>query len=267
MSITIMAEVWPLEMSSTDKLVLLALADAANDEEGRTWISVKSKVTHNRAGRLKLSLVIKCSLSDRAVQQSIKRLVDAGHITREEKPGLGVDFWVHPVKPEAAENRGEAASGVPSEGAEPASGSPEGDSGEARTTFAQIQKNPKQPSAGASARESRSDRPPAGPSGGPATADPAKDAVREQAAEGERERALRAAIMERSQGQAAPWLDRSGLKVGDLVQAGGPVGLKIYCPVAFRDRVERITPRLEIDASEVLGVPVRWVSVLQGTRA
>lgn len=267
MSITIMSEVWPLEMSSTDKLVLLALADAANDEEGRTWIPVKSKVTHNRAGRLKLSLVIKCSLSDRAVQQSIKRLVDAGHLTREEKPGLGVDFWVHPVKPGAAENRGEAASGVPETGGEAASGTGEGDSGEARTTFAQTLKNHNQPCAGASARAPRSERPPAGPSDGPATATPSKVAVREQAAEGDRERALRAAILERSEGHAAPWLSRCGLKIGDLLQAGGPVGLTIAVPISDRDKVERLEPRLRIDAAEVLGVEVRWVSVVTGSWA
>lgn len=34
MSITLMSEVWPLNMKSTDKIVLLALADAASDRGG-----------------------------------------------------------------------------------------------------------------------------------------------------------------------------------------------------------------------------------------
>lgn len=39
MSITLMSEVWPLDLPPTDKSVLLALADSANDQdEGKTWI-------------------------------------------------------------------------------------------------------------------------------------------------------------------------------------------------------------------------------------
>lgn len=99
MSITIMSAVWPLQMSSTDKIVLLALADAANDEEGHTWIAIRSKDKLRRDGQPKLNLLVKTSLSERAIQLSIKRLEEAGHITREERPGKGVDYWIHPARP------------------------------------------------------------------------------------------------------------------------------------------------------------------------
>lgn len=73
--------------------------------------------------------MIKCSLSDRAVQHSLRRLVDDGHITRVEKPGIGVDFWVHPVKvgnPPVPENTRDRASGVSEVRGESVSDTPEG---------------------------------------------------------------------------------------------------------------------------------------------
>ncbi len=77
-----MSVVWDLELPDSDKIVLLALADCANDE-GHCWPSVAS-------------LVRKCSKSERTIQASIKRLVDDGHLTRREVPGKGCNYTVHP---------------------------------------------------------------------------------------------------------------------------------------------------------------------------
>lgn len=90
MSVTIMSAVWPLDLPTTDKMVLLALADAANDA-GVTWIAVRSRKSD------KLDILTKCSLSERAVQGAIKRLEADRYLVREERPGRGVTYTVHPA--------------------------------------------------------------------------------------------------------------------------------------------------------------------------
>lgn len=82
MSVRVMTLVWSLDLPDSDKLVLLALADCANDE-GHCWPSVAS-------------LVRKCSKSERTIQGSIKRLVDEGHLIRREVPGKGCNYTVLP---------------------------------------------------------------------------------------------------------------------------------------------------------------------------
>lgn len=77
-----MTAVWEIGLPASDKLVLLALADCANDEGG-CWPSMAT-------------LVKKCSKGERTVQASIKSLVDGGHITRDERPGKGCFYTVHP---------------------------------------------------------------------------------------------------------------------------------------------------------------------------
>ena len=86
-----MTAVWELPLPDSEKIVLLALADCANDE-GHCWPSMAT-------------LARKCSKSDRTVQAAIKSLVDGGHLTRREVPGKGCNYTVHPRKdftPEAA---------------------------------------------------------------------------------------------------------------------------------------------------------------------
>lgn len=83
-SVRAMSAVWDIDLPDSDKIVLLALADCANDE-GHCWPSVAS-------------LVRKCSKSERTIQGSIKRLVDEGHLTRREVPGKGCNYTVHPHK-------------------------------------------------------------------------------------------------------------------------------------------------------------------------
>jgi len=88
-SISLMSDVWRMDLPTTDKMVLLALADAANDA-GVTWLAVCSKRDD------KLDLLKKTSLSERAVQMAIQRLCEAGHLRREERPGRGVIYNVTP---------------------------------------------------------------------------------------------------------------------------------------------------------------------------
>ena len=77
-----MSKAWDQSLPSTDKLVLLALADWS-DDQGRCWPSIAQ-------------LKDKCGLSERAVQAAIKRLVGGGHLSRQENVGKGVNYNVHP---------------------------------------------------------------------------------------------------------------------------------------------------------------------------
>lgn len=81
MSIKLMTAVWDREdLASTHKLVLLALADWANDE-GLCWPSI------NR-------LAVKASLTTRAVQKAIRALEQMGFVRREEVTGKGNRYWI-----------------------------------------------------------------------------------------------------------------------------------------------------------------------------
>jgi len=87
MSIALMTDVWRMDIAPTDKIVLLALADAANDD-GVTWMALESKEG------VKLDLMKKTSLSRRAIQSALKRLCDAGYLSRVDRPGKGVIWTV-----------------------------------------------------------------------------------------------------------------------------------------------------------------------------
>jgi hypothetical protein len=81
MSIKIMTAVWDREdLSSTQKLVLLALADWANDE-GLCWPSIER-------------VAKKSSLKKRAVQLAIRSLEEMQFIRREEVIGKGNRYWI-----------------------------------------------------------------------------------------------------------------------------------------------------------------------------
>jgi hypothetical protein len=90
-----MTRVWDLELPDSDKIVLLALADCANDE-GHCWPSVAS-------------LVRKCSKSERTIQASIKRLVDEGLLIRREVLGKGCNYTVLPRSPATTAPRSDNA--------------------------------------------------------------------------------------------------------------------------------------------------------------
>lgn len=82
MSITLMSQVWKMALGTTDKMVLLALADWSNDD-GACWPSMRQ-------------LAEKTSLTDRAIRASVARLCEAGHLTRKDVLGRGVNYTVHP---------------------------------------------------------------------------------------------------------------------------------------------------------------------------
>jgi len=115
MSIALMTAVWKLDLAPSDKMVLLALADAANDD-GVTWMAVKSR------NASKLDLLKKCSLSERAVQGALKRLCEGGHLSREDRIGKGVVWTVTPaasappqdMRPAASAGTPAASAGKPS---------------------------------------------------------------------------------------------------------------------------------------------------------
>ena len=81
MSIMQMVLAWKVrDVSGTDKLVLLALADWANDE-GLCWPSLDT-------------LAEKSSLNRRTVMNAIGRLENAGLIRREILTGKGTKYWI-----------------------------------------------------------------------------------------------------------------------------------------------------------------------------
>ena len=82
MSIRIMSAVWELDLQASEKLVLLALADNANDE-GLCWPSIAT-------------IARKCGKGDRSVQQAIQELQKLGHLTRDEVVGKGCRYTIHP---------------------------------------------------------------------------------------------------------------------------------------------------------------------------
>lgn len=90
MSVALMAEVWRMDLPTTDKMVLLALADAANDD-GVAWPAVSS------AGEAKLPLCRKTSLSERAVQGAIRRLEKGGFLECRMRPGRSTVYLVRPA--------------------------------------------------------------------------------------------------------------------------------------------------------------------------
>ena len=88
MSNRLLSAVWRLPLSATEKVVLAALADCA-DDEGVTWIAVRSL-------RGKMDLITMTSLGERAIQGAIKALCAAGHLKRDEQPGRGCTYTVQP---------------------------------------------------------------------------------------------------------------------------------------------------------------------------
>lgn len=81
MSIKLMTAVWDREdLSSTQKLVLLSLADWANDE-GLCWPSIDRLAT-------------KTSMAGRSVQRIIRDLESMGFVRRDEVLGKGNRYWI-----------------------------------------------------------------------------------------------------------------------------------------------------------------------------
>jgi hypothetical protein len=101
MSIKLLAQAWDVQLPHPEKLVLLALADNANDE-GYCWPSVPN-VAH------------KCGLEDRSVRRMVARLARRGHVTVQQRHRRTADgrvlntsnnYLVHPRAPAAPPDPG-----------------------------------------------------------------------------------------------------------------------------------------------------------------
>ena len=75
MSIRLMNLAWQVQLTSTQKLVLIAMADWSNDE-GICWPSIAK-------------LASKTSLSERGLRMVIRSLEDLGLVDTQQKPGKG----------------------------------------------------------------------------------------------------------------------------------------------------------------------------------
>ncbi len=82
MSTRIKAECWPLQMSAAQKIVLISLADLANDE----GVCIPTVA----------QLCVRTSLSERAVRESLAWLDAAGAITRYFRPQESTCYTVTP---------------------------------------------------------------------------------------------------------------------------------------------------------------------------
>ena len=100
MSIRIMSQVWgQIIEPHGKKLVLLAFADAANDD-GLTWIAIESQ-------RGSLDLKTKCCMSLRAIRGHVAQLELDGHLERNETLGKGCIWRVYATPAKSAGVQGD----------------------------------------------------------------------------------------------------------------------------------------------------------------
>lgn len=85
MSIKLMSQVWELDLPPGEKLVLLALADQANDEGRQCWPSVDTIAGRSGQG-------------ERTVRRALKDLETKGHLTRSHREGTSTQYHVHPCQ-------------------------------------------------------------------------------------------------------------------------------------------------------------------------
>lgn len=83
MSYKVIGPAWEADLSCPAKLVLISLADQANDE-GICWPSVQTMI--RRTG-----------LCDRAVRGHLHDLEEGGHITRDFRSGRSTVYRIHPI--------------------------------------------------------------------------------------------------------------------------------------------------------------------------
>jgi hypothetical protein len=79
-----MTAAWAVDLPAGEKLVLLALADCANDD-GLCWPGIRN-------------LCAKTGKSERSLQAAIQSLCASGQLTRDEIKGKGCNYLVHPRK-------------------------------------------------------------------------------------------------------------------------------------------------------------------------
>lgn len=83
MSIAIMNKAWNTSLPPTEKLLLLSLADQANDD-GVAWPSIES-------------ISKKTGVSERTVFRHLVSLEELGHLHREHRVGTSSKYHLHPV--------------------------------------------------------------------------------------------------------------------------------------------------------------------------
>ncbi len=91
MSIALMSAAFVAPINATQKLVLLALCDCANDQ-GECYPSVQK-------------LLEKTSLKERAVQAAMAALEAAGYMRREFRNGRSTVYWMTPKPPHDVHHR------------------------------------------------------------------------------------------------------------------------------------------------------------------
>lgn len=83
MSVRVMSIVWELDLPPGEKLVLLALADQANDKGLQCWPAL-STIAH------------KSGQNERTVRRAIRSLESKGHLTCHFRAGESTQYHVHP---------------------------------------------------------------------------------------------------------------------------------------------------------------------------
>lgn len=82
MSIALMTAIWEMDFTPVDKLVLLALADWAN-EDGKCWPSIAK-------------IAAKTGCGERTVQRALREAETRGLLTRAEITGKGCTYTINP---------------------------------------------------------------------------------------------------------------------------------------------------------------------------
>lgn len=85
MSISLMTDVWKINLHSPKKMVLLSLADNANDEGTDCFPSIAT-------------IVEKCSMGERTVFRHLSSLEDDQLIKRHERPGQSTNYVINVEK-------------------------------------------------------------------------------------------------------------------------------------------------------------------------
>lgn len=85
MSIALMSIVWKLDLPPGEKLVLLSLADQANDDGRQCWPSVETIAERSGQGI-------------RTVRRALSSLEEKGHLTRKHREGTSTQYHVHPCQ-------------------------------------------------------------------------------------------------------------------------------------------------------------------------
>jgi len=83
-SVKVMALVWEADLPPMEKLVLLALADCANDE-GMCWPSAPT-------------LARKSGQGERTVRRCVQSLIAKRHLTQDQRSGTSAIYTVHPCQ-------------------------------------------------------------------------------------------------------------------------------------------------------------------------